>query len=139
MKQDENKANPNVPNDEGANTITESTEQNLPAAASTDEVTNKQLEELAEENAKLKKENALLKLNIKDEYKDDVASLAERLVSSECDFKQALSRVIAKYPQFITTTTPKLNLGGPTGGLHNITTNDRDAFVSGVKNKFLGG
>ena len=26
MKQDENKANPNVPNDEGANTITESTE-----------------------------------------------------------------------------------------------------------------
>lgn len=83
MKQDENKANPNVPNDEGANTITESTEQNLPAAASTDEVTNKQLEELAEENAKLKKENALLKLNIKDEYKDDAASLAERLVSSE--------------------------------------------------------
>ena len=66
------------------------------------------------------KENALLKLNIKDEYKDDAASLAERLVSSECDFKQALNQVIAKYPQFVTTTTPKLNLGGSTQGMiHN--------------------
>lgn len=82
---------------------------------------------------------AVLKLNIKEEYRDDAISLAENLVNGECDFTQALNNVIAKYPQFITTTTPKLNLGGPTGGLHNITTNDRDAFVSGVKNKFLGG
>lgn len=139
MKQDENKANPNVTNDEGANTITESTEQNLSAAASTDEVTNKQLEELAAENAKLKKENALLKLNIKDEYKDDAASLAERLVSSECDFTQALNQVIAKYPQFVTTTTPKLNLGGSTQGMIHNTRKSRDAFVSGIKNDFLGG
>lgn len=82
---------------------------------------------------------AVLKLNIKEEYRDDAISLAENLVNGECDFTQALNNVIAKYPQFITTTTPKLNLDGPTGGLHNITTNDRDAFVSGVKNKFLGG
>lgn len=81
---------------------------------------------------------AVLKLNIKEEYRDDAISLAENLVNGECDFTQALNNVIAKYPQFITTTTPKLNLCGPTVGLHNITTNDRDAFVSGVKNKFLG-
>lgn len=81
---------------------------------------------------------AVLKLNIKEEYRDDAISLAENLVNGECDFTQVLNNVIAKYPQFITTTTPKLNLGGSTQGMIHNTQKNRDAFVSGIKNDFLG-
>jgi hypothetical protein len=48
-----------------------------------------------------------------------------------------LKQVIAKYPQFVTTTTPKLNLGGSTQGMIHNTQKNRDAFVSGIKNDFL--
>ncbi len=137
MTQDKNNTNQTAPNETGEIKSPTNTTPNLQTVTSNEE-SNKRLEELAAENEKLKKENAVLKLNIKEEYRDDAISLAENLVNGECDFTQALNNVIAKYPQFITTTTQKLNLGGPTGGLH-ITTNDRDAFVSGVKNKFLGG
>lgn len=95
--------------------------------------------ELAAENEKLKRENAILKLNIKDNYRDDAISLADKLVNSECDFTQALNKVVEKYPQFINSPAPKLNLGGPTGGIRFTNSSNRDAFVSGIKNRFLGG
>lgn len=39
--------------------------------------------------------------------------------------------MIAKYPQFVTTTTPKLNLGGSTQGMiHNIQKNRDDTMMA---------
>lgn len=100
---------------------------------------NEQLnaQELAAENANLKKEIALLKLNVKEEFKQDALLLAENLVNDGIEFSQALATVIGKYPQFVNSAVPKLNLGGPTQGF--ISRNNKDAFVSGIKNNFLGG
>lgn len=92
---------------------------------------------LAAENASLREELTLLRLNIKDEFRDDAMILAKPLVNDDCDLQQALTTVIEKYPQFVQQPTPKLNLGGSTQGIR-ATGNNNDAFVAGIKNNFFG-
>lgn len=114
-------------------------EQNKNGSDNNETATSEQLnaQELAAENDNLKKEIALLKLNVKEEFKEDAILLAEKLVNDGLDFSQALATIIAKYPQFVDSPVPILNLGGPTQGV--IAKSGKDAFVSGMKNKFLGG
>lgn len=115
-------------------------DNNKDDSESNEAITSEQLntQELAAENASLKKEIALLKFNVKEEFKQDAQLLAENLTNNGLEFSQALSTVLDKYPQFVNSATPKLNLGGPTPGI-NLTRSNKDAFVSGIENSFLGG
>lgn len=92
---------------------------------------------LAAENASLREELTLLRLKIKDEFREDAMTLAKPLINDDCDLQQALTSVIEKYPQFVQKPTPTLNLGGSTQGIR-ATGNNNDAFVAGIKNNFLG-
>lgn len=161
MKQNSNnEINQDLPNKENENGVPinqepgsenakESTEEAAPTqeentnTENSDTENGEQLnaEELAAENTKLKKENAVLKLNISEEFREDAVLLADSMVNSECDFTQALNKVVEKYPQFVKAENkgPILNLGGSTQGMKSRTPKERDAFVSGVKNNFLGG
>lgn len=92
---------------------------------------------LAAENATLKEELALLRLNIKEEFREDAITLAKPLVNDDCDLQQALTTVIEKYPQLV-QRQPTLNLGGSTQGMRAKGSNN-DAFIAGIKNNFFGG
>lgn len=139
INQEPGSENAKEPTEEAAPTQEENT--NTDNSDDTENGEQLNAEELAAENTKLKKENAVLKLNISEEFREDAVLLADSMVNSECDFIQALNKVVEKYPQFVKAENkgPILNLGGPTQGMKSRIPKERDAFVSGVKNNFLGG
>lgn len=90
---------------------------------------------LTADNNDLKIELALMKLSIKEKYKEDALTLAKPLVNEKCDIFQALRKVIEKYPDFAMRGFTSF------ASAPQISFNDdkvNDDFVAGVKNKFIG-
>lgn len=86
--------------------------------------------ELQAEKQQLTTKLAMLTKGVNNEALDDVAVLAERLVSDDVTIEQAIDQVLEKYPQFGVQTAEDKPSIVKDGNMKTVDTNTKDPFAA---------
>lgn len=120
LKSASNKAKTNILKDLGVNSIKEFKELQSTLDSKTElyanidkerETHNTELESLKSENDKLTQTSILDKLNIQEEYRDDLTTLAQAKVTEDVTFKDAITEMVESKYKYAATKPETFKMG----------------------------